>query len=261
MEEPRKLKRGLKDISPLFQSPEPEAEKKPCISSSLHLPSFEGDFQVVSLFHPSRQDAVKRLCSVLAGKARDTGRACTVLSMDPAGAQGTQAQREGVRFLNLGASDFETLGTQAGTSRVRASEPQASIVFLEYSPAYPLELRNLLPMLDKWVFWVDGTMENLAEVYRMMKAGSVWNKKTDYFLIYDGPAGDKTGSRLFEKLADMASRRLGISLYWLGSCLSSAAPEAVNYQTWDIDGLFSKTNPFNLSEKKALAGFIGGHFS
>ncbi len=266
MEEFRKLKRGLKDVSPLFEgepsaaSPAPAPVSTPGRPAVFNFPGFGSDLlQVMSIFHPLKAHAAGSLCEALALKAQSLGKACTVITVDPL-SSGVQTQRQCVKHLSLSASDFDAAFSKADCLKLWASE-KSSVLLLDYAGTYPLQMPAALSVLDKWIFWSDSKMENLADIYRMMKAGTSWNQKMEYFFMYDGPAGDAAGSRLYERLSEMVSRRLGASLYWLGSCPSSQAAGEIGCQALNIEGLFIKNNPLNLNEKKALQDFIGTKFS
>ncbi len=60
-------------------------------------------------------------------------------------------------------------------------------------------------------------MENLTECYRLMKASAALNRHLEYFLLFDSVSTDEQASRLFEKFGELACRRLGLHLSWLGS--------------------------------------------
>lgn len=241
MEESRKLKRGLKDISALFAEKAEPVLQRP--APRLFLP--EASIQLISLAHPAMPPAFP-LYHWMAEQTLRAGVEATVISLD----SGKARYPEGARHRHMNLSEFEK-----NCSRIKDAEngpgsiAEAALLLLDFSWGYPAVFEKALLLLDKIVFWATPEMEALSQVYKWIKTASLLNSRLEFLLAYDGE-DEKKGSYLFESFSEMISRRLGLDLSWLGCCPVLPVP-APGWRL-NLDLLLSSANPLTQGEKRAL---------
>ncbi len=189
----RKLKRGLKDISPLF-----ETERTPLV---LEPAEEKGGLRLVSLFSPEREAKPLVLSQYLASQLTSQNHAASVICL-------RQKGPDFEKFREIRESFLRGL---------RPATEASHTFFLDFDPSNLEQFREIVPMLNQWIFLVRPEMENLSECYRMMKSSAALNNRLEYFLLFDSVSTDEQASRLFEKYGELVSRRLGIHLACLGS--------------------------------------------
>lgn len=261
MEDARKLKRGLRDISPLFTEvyhptslPPPteiskkifiKNEDKPCL-------------QLFSVFHPRYQKNSQVLDFWMAGRMMRAGYFASVLSitaenMDKS-KQSQAVFRSDVPHKTLSAADFDLICASAAKQPELA---QHATIFLNFSWLHVPFFRRVLPVVDKTIFWINADLEMMTETYRQLKWMSKLNTKMEFCIAFDGTSAIKDESVVFERFSEMVSRNLGLALTWLGGSevLASDSAEAEKDLAWDV--LASKSGAsLALSEKNKLADYM-----
>lgn len=213
MDEPRKLKRGLKDISPLFGS---ETASRNIIS----IPRFAENairprVDCLSIFGSELDSDASFLTAYLASKLTASDRPCAVVSLtDSSPSNASAGAGFYPRHFSFSWSQFESI-CRRPPERNSALQPQTIVLDFDYGCAAHFE--KMIPILDQWILFVQPHIENLNETYKMIKASLPLNPHMDYFLLYDGEPADCRGSFLFEQFSEILSRRLGVALVWLGS--------------------------------------------
>lgn len=192
----RKLKRGLKDISPLF-------ERGTAVPSPFILEPAEekSGLRLVSLFSPDRDAKPLVLSQYLVSQLTAQNHAASVISL---------------RQKDDAWDSFRELCEPSG-DRLRPASEISHTLFLDFDPSNPEQFRKIVSILDQCILLVRPEMENLSECYRMMKASVALNPHLEYFLLFDSVSTDAQASLLFEKYGELACRRLGLHLSWLGS--------------------------------------------
>ena len=224
--EERKLKRGLKDISPLFGQ---EREVREVF--------VEGDkppFQILSVFSPTLSGDSLFLNTYLASQLASRGKPCSILSIHSKYPErvkereengGSAVARQPTVQESLGAHlrrhtlSWETLEQVCARPIERRPSNQfpAQTLFLDLEYSQASHFEKVIPLLDKWILYLQPSLESLGEAYKMMKAASVLNVHLEYFLLYAGKPSDKKGDCLYERFSEIVARRLGILLNWLGA--------------------------------------------
>lgn len=207
----RKLKRGLKDISPLF-------ERETAVPAPFTLEPIEekNGLRLISLFSPDRDAKPLVLSQYLASQLTAQNHAASVISL---------RQKEG--GWDAFQERYESLG-----NHFRPASEISRTLFLDFDFSNPEQFQKVVPRLDQSIFLVRPEMENLTECYRMIKASAALNHRLEYFLLFDSVSTEEQASRLFEKYGELVCRRLGLHLSWLGSVRlqngrGSAAPLAL----------------------------------
>lgn len=244
MDDRRRLKRGLKDISPLF------AQTKPVSPSVSAADNSCAETQTVAILNPEFLGDTPALTSWFASEVKSLGSDVTILSLNAQGsetARGSSPERS-VRHLNLNLDQFE------GVCR---SLPQAfekvenGILMFDIDWANIIHFEKAIPILDKLILVMNPTLESITEGYKWIKTSISLNQHLDHYLILSG--GEGKAAVLFERLSEITARRLGIILNSLGSL--------------DINGKFHKAElmmtqllvkPISDSfEKRAFANYLG----
>ena len=219
MEESRRLKRGLKDISPLFEIA--EKANPPAL-----LGSGQGGFQCLSVFSPDFPGDSLFLNACIASRIAASDHACSILSiasraqLSPAPSASRIFRNESygsqIRRFILSWDQLETVWH---SSVPRGIVPSSSLqfLFLDFEYFHPLYFQRLVPILDQGIIFVQPTIESLTEAYKMIKATVSLNPRLEYSLLFDGSPADPRGSILFEGFSEIVAKMLGISLVWLGS--------------------------------------------
>lgn len=254
MEDSRKLKRGLRDISPLFAEPQtaysPQILKETIVEKPV--------LQLVSVFHPRYQKNSQILDFWMARHILQSGYQTAVLSISAESR--TDAGRakpvfhEGIAHKSMTLSEFDTI---CASSVKKDDLTQSSILFLNFSWLQAAFFRKVIPVLDKTILWINADLEMLTETYRQLKWLAKQNSKTEFCIAYDGSSGNQNGSVIFEKFSEMVSRNLKIDLSWLGGCEALAQPSSHGPDTFDWEALAQKREgSLTLSEKRGLADYL-----
>ena len=255
MEDPRKLKRGLKDVSHLFESPglAQPACSPPDISSS------NSGIQCWSLFSPDAPEESGLLNAYLASQLDSRVRSVSLVSfVSPDGASASAAPKPGsfhsnpMKRLSLPWAQFETLRGQVSRRSFKHSATQVLLLDCDYRRMPYFE--KMMPMLDKWILLLQPTLESLTESYKRIKVSQVLNNRLEYFLLSSCLPGDEKSGLLFEQFSALVARRLGVHLIWLGNLCFSKGTEPVGQM--DFEHLFLRPMENSDSmEKMALAEF------
>lgn len=252
MEDSRKLKRGLRDISPLFSEPQVAYPPRLLKESLVERPTL----QLVSMFHPRYQKNSQVLDFWMARHILKSGYQTAVLSVStesrPAGKE-RAIFHEDVPCKMLTLEEF---GKVCSPHAKTAELGQSSLLFINFSWLQAAYFRKVIPVLDKTVLWINADLEMLTETYRQLKWLAQQNSKTEFCIAFDGSAADQTASTVFEKFSQMVSRNLKVGLNWLGTCeaLSSLSSASGNFNWESL--VQKREGTLTLSEKRGLADYF-----
>lgn len=261
MPAPRKLVRGLKDISPLFR----DRDRLPSARVGLDRSAY-GDMDCISLFSPDAAGDSLFLTSYFASRVASAARPCTILSLLPShlhtsGFDTPDIQKEPfgpyVRRLTLTWSQWEEFGALPHN----ASEPvemngDSSLSFLEFDYGRVPHFEKIIPVLDKWIVWMQPNYESVSEAYKMLKVTLGLSNRLEYFLLLNLSPGDRRASQLFEQFSELVSRRLGIHLVWLGCLYLPKGKEPLAVSLDPAPLFFKRADSAGMIEKRALADFL-----
>jgi len=215
----KKLKRGLEDLSPLFQEEEPAAaagENRPVP----HGADIEIAADVVLLFGegsvlPLGYEMIRRFPfdekeSMLLTLGHES------LSGQAAAVQAPCVARGGAYSRWMNWRDFEgVFDKPLETRSSRQTFPR--VLFVDAALTACPQPSQLLRMADKAVFWLSGSFDSLGYAYKTMKAACSFNPDLECYLVYRGGEKDPEAALIFEKFSEMASRFLSVNLFWLGA--------------------------------------------
>lgn len=224
----RKLKRGLQDLSPLFQAP--VSSVAPTIVS----PSSSFDVQFVTVCMPEHVgDAFLANAYLASQLVRRTALHASLVSIAP-GFNTFQPQSKdpfpSLEFLDprisrlvLSHQELWGLsrdGPMENESKVFPASPEEApscLVFLEFEPSEFQSLARIALLLDRVVLFVEPRVENLREAYRFIKVLWNHNPEIEFFLLFRGRSSvPQAESFLFERFSLITSRFLGLYCGWLG---------------------------------------------
>lgn len=226
----KKLKRGLQDLSPLFQTAAQANTDKP-VSSGPHpfevqfltvcIPDHEGDAFLVNAYVASQIVRSSNLFASLISIAPG-------MSALPPKTNGALGHLEllNSRISRLGLSHQElwslTKNIDSEENGVypesKTSDPSDLLIFLEFEPAHFRSLARIALLLDRLILFVPPEVESLREAYRLCKIFSSLNRDIEFFLLFQ--ERDSLAAReafLFERFSLITSRFLGASPRWLGN--------------------------------------------
>lgn len=229
----KKLKRGLHDLSPLFQAPqapsvqtaaEPASSRLPFEVQflSVCVPDHEGDAFLANAYLASqmvrRTDLFVSLVSLLPGFSVSTRPEETFRTLELLDArisrltlshQELWTMSQG-RFPNHPPVPFPFPFPSGGIS-------QDFLVFLEFEPSQFRSLARIALLLDRLVLFVQPHVEGLREAYRLVKTFCYLNREIEFFLLFRGKTVAKEQKEfLFERFSLITSRFLWITPGWLG---------------------------------------------
>lgn len=246
-EEPKHLKRGLKDISPLFQSSAPKEPPRLTATTAPGLP-----LQSLSVICPESPSESLFFNACLASKMQSQAYDCALISVaDKSSKQKPSSFKNNyssVKRFQISLGQFEEICHSKSRS---AENFGSSVFFFDFDYANPILLEKMLPILDKWVLLIKPGQESMMEGYKFIKASIPLNSSLEYFIIANGMPSDHS-SQFFERFSEMVSRRLGVTLHWLGH-FDPRFPSAIDGLV--LDNLQLATSPDSI-EKRAFAGFV-----
>lgn len=219
-EKGKRLKRGLRDLSPLFQRAVPSPVAFEVQFLTVCVADHEGDSFLANAYVASqvvRQTSLfASLVSVASPLNGPTPRSPT-LSPSP------ELLDSRIFRLPLSHQELWTL-TQNGSSlkegfpRTQAKEDfDPFLIFLDFEPSQFRSLARIALLLDRVVLFVQPQVESLREAYRLMKTFWSLNREIDFLLLFRGHLDAETQRGFFfERFSLITSRFLGISPDWLG---------------------------------------------
>ena len=259
MNEPKKLKRGLRDISPLFD-PNAKSVEEPTV-----LVNQEVGLRVLSVFSPDFKGDRRLLSQMLGLKlcsADHGGSILSIASTETAQKVEEEDRRQenpeilnpSLKRFNCTENDLDTI-FQAQHSREVSFLNTQTIIF-DFDHYEPKVFEKIMPVIDQWVILIRPTLEGVSEAYKLIKASVALNPDLEYFLAVDALQDDPRVGELYEKLSDMISRRLHVQLNWLGCMPVSKGIRALSWEL-HLDQLAVKNiEKIDSIEKMALAAYL-----
>jgi hypothetical protein len=238
MDDPKKLVRGLKDISPLFGAvPEdvpvrrsPEVQVLGVSSSDC-----DGDSLLLNTFFASQIASPERACSLLSVLSRK--------AKAPSGFGDGLSESFGDHLVRYCLYWDELHDLVSGPSLPRAEGVlQSRDIFLDFEYRHLLHFEKVISLLDKWVLLLKPTAESLTEGYKMMKVGLALNPQLEFYVTLSGKAEEAKGAVVFDRFSSFVFTHLDVDLGWLG-WMDLADParhfsaalhtEPLKYQHWN----------------------------
>jgi len=238
MDDPKKLVRGLKDISPLFSAVSVEAPvTRPSEVQVLGVssPDCDGDSLLLNTFFASQIASPEKPCSLISVLSR-----CAKVSSG-LGSGTSESFGEHLNRYCLYWDEVRDLISGPLAPRVNGALRSRDI-FLDFEYRHLLQFEKLITLLDKWVLLLKPTAESLTEGYKMMKVGLALNPQLEFFIALSGKPEEAKGATVFDRFSDFVSTHLDAPLGWLG-WMDLADPEGhfsaalhtelLKYQSWN----------------------------
>lgn len=241
----RRLKRGLKDISPLFDQESKEENKQIYVPSKMSKP-----LKTLSVYDPRHGFSSLPLNTFFASFLKTLGHESVVVTLreDHKSLSGVGGPSDVKRFI-INHQQFQTI---CRSDSGKGENLSGSVLFFDFNPMNPVHFKTVLPVLDQWIFSLTPDFESLAEAYKVMKAAIPVNPNLEYFVMYEGPQNESKEALLFERFSELVSRRLGVGINWLGQ-FDIRQPGHTQRLDWEALELLSIADSL---EKRAFAGLI-----
>jgi hypothetical protein len=238
VDDPKKLVRGLKDISPLFGEllQEVPAFLPPKVQVlGVSSPDHEGDSLLLNAFFASQLVSHEKPCTILSVVSRQ-GKVLPEAIINTAESFGDHLKRYCLYW-----DELRDLMAVPALPHAEGGL-QSRDIFLDFEYRQLLHFERAICLLDKWVLLLKPTPESLTEGYKMMKVGLALNPQLEFFVTLSGKAEVSKGEAIFEGFSDFALKNLNTRLEWLGwmdladpakHFSSSLHAELLRHQPWD----------------------------
>lgn len=248
------LKRGLKDISDLFQAPE-EQERTTAVV-------LEQQLMTLAVYNPEKSDSTRALNRLLAQTLVKKAMPCSMISLyqDLSEIPVPHNQYTLPNEIAMSWSEFNELCCRPLARNEDKRNLQHAVLFdsrFDQTFQFPV----LIPVLDKWIFLVRPEVEFLMDVYKMIKGTYQLNNHMQYYLMFDGDWKAGLSEALYEQFSAMVLKNFRINLTWLGH-LGSRKPVDFSSKAENLEPLFFETFHLNSTPGKqavsdyALAFFL-----
>ncbi len=239
IEDPKKLVRGLKDISSLFStvSGEVPARRSPEVQVlGVSSPDCDGDSLLLNTFFASQIASPDRPCSLISVLSRHA-KASSGPGNGMPESFGDHLKRYCLYWDELRDLIDGPCSPRAGGML------QSRDIFLDFEYRHLLQFEKAISLLDKWVLLLKPTAESLTEGYKMMKVGLGLNPQIEFYITLSGKAEEAKGVMVFDRFSDFTLKNLEVNLEWLG-WMDLADParhfstalqtEPLKYQHWNV---------------------------
>lgn len=218
MNHSKKLKRGLEELSPLFQEPARALKRLQVLDNREAEPERRDLSPIGSILAICRGDGSNfSSAALMAGMLFPQEKDALLLTItDGVSVPKTRHSYGGLYRCPLSWTDFRKLCSR-NEVRVEAPLNLSRNVVLDFDLRTGFPEEALLPLVDKCIFWIQPEFEHLASVYKLIKSVALLNHSLECYFVYEGEARDPKGEFVFEKLAELCLKQLGLDLTWLGS--------------------------------------------
>lgn len=220
MESSQRLKRGLKDLSPLFGKIAPAVTEKNTTATELDRPSL----RCLSVYSAHLSSDSLLLSTFLSSKLANGKTPCFILTLDTSGRNVSTpraAESFGPHVKRLTLTEGEWGAFQEGLTRVSEERSSAGassheLVFFDLEYSKLSHFARLIPVLDQCILLLQPTLESFTECYRLIKSTQYFHHRLEYFVLYEGSQSGNGAEAVFERFSHVISKRLGVNLVWLG---------------------------------------------
>lgn len=206
----KKLKRGLKDVSSLFQ----EAPAPLPTSVTPRVFSLPAEPQKIGLWTGQQAERL-HVFDVFSGLLQKEGLSSTRIKIR---SESQDRQRTSlddspaIKSCTMTLEQFEII-CHNGFKAVE--ELEENILWVDFDGECPWQAQRVMAMLHKWILVVKPDLESLSEAYRLIKKSHQIHKRADYYMISEIEDSSRAGL-LYERFSAMISKHLGLPLNWLG---------------------------------------------
>lgn len=227
-----KLKRGLKDVSPLFKMRKEPGTVKPgkqeSALSSMALLNVASPFECLGM----TMDFARHLSNLQ--------HSCAAFSLSFDGEETVEKEQTVSCFkIHLNWKEFNTM-LKLPPLMCGSNDSRFDSLF------FPLDFRqvhyypDIFPLLDNLILITEPTVEALLEAYKVIKGTIRLNPVIQHFVVFK-KSNHFDPSFLFERFSSILARHLRINVIWLGYAEEHNG-------TWN----FSAVSPDNLFDSSRL---------
>ncbi len=222
----KKLKRGLSDVSSLFEKKRAASEHAFSSHEALK-PQFRGS-PCFGVFYPSHPELSSKLMRWLAMKLTAVDMPIleirilsTTDHLKPETAEAiserpSRADRDQVRSLVLTWNQWEEFKTQKKNELLKLNlelEDQIILLDVDWHDPRAMELQEICDLL---LLVGNSDQDNLEQCYRQIKRGSQSGSRPEFGFLFHGDRQSDGGRWLYEHFSEMVRKHLKFSFCWLG---------------------------------------------
>jgi hypothetical protein len=221
----KKLRRGLEDLSPLFQRTPAQGGATLAAAPVAEI-SFEVQFLTVCA-PEGEGDSFLANAGVASRMVQSAPLISSLVSIAPGFNANPSASGGGflsfelldprISKLTLSHQELWGLAPNGTNGSLPAPLSLPCLVFLSFEPDQFHSLSRIALLLDRVILLVQPRVESLREAYRLMKMFSSYSREIEFFLLFRrAGSGRDIEEFLFERFSLITSRFLGISPGWMG---------------------------------------------
>ena len=251
MTERLKLTRGLADISPLFKKEE-ASRLRPQISAPIQAPTFVSKTvsapEVCYIWSEGDEGGDAHfLNNFFASKRVSAESSALLLSFeDQAGSSAKAIRSESWnRFLRRISLSVTRLAEAFNDSSWTSESTEINVesqIFIEAKMDSLFGSAELVRSLDHIVFFLKPQVDSVTETYRKLKRLMALGMRAEVSILFDADDAGGLPARLYELFSDFVSRRLSLSINYLGTLHLSRGADGLRqdicWENWNaIRGL------------------------
>ena len=230
MSSDRRLKRGLKDLSPIFNSVLPHEQKSYPIApasveeeihSFVHFTELGGDtvrqeFYSSLLVECQKRSFLPKIVNVTNQQKLESEE---IKSYFPSA----------ISKQRLSWDEFRH-GKKMSLQNTYKNEEMKTMTIFDVHSQISQNFKDFMPLIDHWVFVVEPKIEQLSEVYRMIKGTRILNHHLKYYLLFKTTIEDAGVTFLKNEINRLMAKHLQCEILDLGCWGNSASSVTVS---WD----------------------------
>lgn len=248
--EPRKLQRGLSDISEIFHRPGSAA-----VSEAAGLICEEP--RVMSIACPGLMRQASTILALLAGRLSHMGALCRIVELrEPVllpSAKSTQEQRHWYPRIPVTLRAWQREQQAEDAAEI---VPPPQICLLDADFAALDEPKMVFRALDQLVLILRPSLDSVIETYRLIKTAHFYNPEMDFFILFEKEIDSQQTAEFFEQFSSVVFRHLEIPLWWIGTLNFTRGVEGA-VEGLTLDWLFIRSVEMRKSpEKWALLRYL-----
>lgn len=248
------LRRGLKDISELFQQPDSEIRSTAAV--------LENQIMTLAVYNPEKSESTCALNRLLVQCLTKRAMPCSMISLYQEAGELPQPHHQYTfpNELSLSWSEFNDLCSRPLARNGEKKNMQHAVLFnCRFNQTF--HFPALMPVLDKWILLVRPEVEYLMDAYKMIKGTHQLNSHLQYYLMFDGDWQTGVSEAIYEKFSAMVLNNFRINLTWLGH-LGSRTPVDFTVKAENLEPLFFETLYLNATPgKQAVSDYALSFFS
>lgn len=240
-----KLKRGLSDISPLFSKETEDFRPRAQILAPAKTLSGSGGPvtpEICFVWSADDEGDAHFLNNFFASKMVANDSSALLMTFEDGDGIASKAVRsepwgQSLQRICLPAASLEKAFREPSQwSYQQGSEKTKVQIFLEISMKSLLSCPDLIRSLDHVILFLKPNVDSVTETYRKLKRLAAFELKAEVTVLFDADDAGGLPSRLYELFSDFVSRRLSLSMNFLGTLHLSRGGEGLRqdicWESW-----------------------------